>query len=236
MLDDPDIKIEINNEEEAKNPMQGIFAAALGGTNAKNLVRWALYAIKAEITFSELRFILYWTTLIELGLMIVSFVLLLFMSRFIIFLHVLHFIRPYFGCKLISSLPRSHEIFEELPSLTDTPAMQPVVFAHFQRGNRIASKYAIVTVICMVLDVVGCIISFTVINGDHNADLFYGLVAWIFLCFDSGLIFWYNTLRWMYPDEIWQNIRKVLRGGLSTTQAFLSNFVANIVSRYRNRS
>lgn len=233
MLEDIDIKFDMPENEEKKNPFEGIAQGLLQNVNIKGYARWVIYAVKAEITLSEFRFLIYWQSLVEFGLMLISFVLLLMSGRYWILLHVLHFVRPYLGLKLLSSLPKSHEIFEELPSLTDTSTMHPVIFTHFKRANSQMTKYLVVSGICFLLDIIGCIVSFIVLNDSHNSDLFYGFTAWVFLCFDSLLVFWYNTLRWMYPDDIWQNIRSLLKSGLSTAQLFLSNFVSSAQDKFR---
>lgn len=233
MLEDKDIQLEIDFEEEAK---AGIIGEMTNGIfskeNTKNYGRWMLYAVKVEITINELRGCLYWQSIFEFGLITITFILLLIQSRFVIFLHVIHFIRPLVCFKVISNLPRSHEIYEELPTLTETSAMHPIIYSHFQRGNRHITRYVIISVICMILDIVGCIISFTIIDSQSNADALYGFTAWVFLCFDTFLIFWYNTLRWAYPEVIWQNIRSVLKGGLSATQALLTNFMQSVRNRF----
>jgi hypothetical protein len=234
ILEDQDAKIVMDHEEEAKNPLGNIFKNIVSGENAKNYIRWALYAIKAEITINELRFCLYWITLVEIFLITFSTIILAMQGSFIIFLHLLHFFRPILCIKLISNLPRSHDIFEELPGLSDANIMQPVIYAHFQRANGYFTKYVVLSFVCIILDIVGCIISFTIFSTNRNADFLYGIAAWVLLCFDCFMIFWYNTLRWMYPDVIWQNIRSILKSGLYNAQAFLSEFTTSLRNRFRS--
>ena len=109
--------------------------------------------------------------------MTVAFILLLIEQKFMIFLHILHFVRPLLCFKLIASLPRSHDIYEEIRDLSDSSSMQPIIYQHFQRGNRFLTRYLIVTIITSNLDIVGCIISFTVVHSNQNADILYGFVA-----------------------------------------------------------
>lgn len=228
-----DIQIDMPVAEETKNPFEGLARGLMQGIDVKGYARWVLYGIKAEITLNEFRFLIYWQSLVEFGLMIIAFVLLLMAGRFWILLHMLHFVRPFLGLKLIGSLPKSHEIFEELPSLSDSATIQPVIFAYFKRANSQLTKYMVVSGVCIFLDVIGCIVSFIVLNDSHNSDLFYGFVAWVFLCFDSLLVFWYNTMRWMYPDEVWQNMRGLLKSGLSSVQFFLSSFVHSAQNKFK---
>jgi hypothetical protein len=236
MLEDVDIKLDLPENEERKSPFEGFANAMMQNLDVKGYARWVLYSIKAEITMNEFRFLIYWTSLIELGLMTIAFVLLLMAGRFWIFLHLLHFARPFLGLKVISSLPKSHDVFEELPSLTDASSMQPVIFAHFKRANSQMTRFLVVSAVCILLDVIGCIVSFVVINDRHNADFFYGIVAWIFLCFDSLLVFWYNTLRWMYPDAIWQNFRGIMKSGLGDARSFLGEYFRSVQNRFKRGS
>lgn len=233
MLEDIDIKLDYQEKEEIKNPFEGIAQSVMQSVDVKGYARWVLFSIKVEITLNEFRFLIYWTSLIELGLMAIAFVLLLISRRFWIFLHILHFIRPFLGFKVLSALPKSHDVFEELPSLTNSTEMQPIIYAHFKRAHNQMTKFIVISGICMLLDVIGCIISFIVLNDRQNSDFFYGIVAWLFLCFDSLLIFWYNTLRWMYPDAIWQNLRQMMKSGLSEVQSFLSGYVRGVQNRFK---
>ena len=233
MLEGKDINLEIEDDEEAKAAMGNIVMNAIGADNVKNYGRWGLYAIKAEITIHELRQCLYWQSVIEIGIIAFAFVFLLVQARFLIFLQILHILRPVICCKLISSLPKSHDIYEELPSLSNSSAMQPIICAHFQRGNKVLTQYLIISAFCAILDLIGLIISLFLLKSDHNADAVYTFVVWVLFCFDIFLVFWQNTLRWEYPDEIWQNFRSVLKSGFYAAQDFISTFMQNLRNRFR---
>jgi hypothetical protein len=233
MIEGKDISLDIESDEEAKAAIGNLVKSTFNNEKIKDYGRWALYSVKAEITMHELRQCLYWQSVLEIAVMTFSFFLLMILTRFIIFLQIFHFIRPILCFKVISSLPKSHEIYEELPNLSDSSAMQPIIFSHFQRGNKFISRYLLITVIAFILDIIGCIISFTFIGGNKSGDGLYSSTVWLFLCFDVFLVFWYNTMRWEYPEEIWQNIRNVLKEGLQSTQAFLSNFMQSVRNRFR---
>ena len=236
MYDMNDVNVEVEGveaEAEEKQPVENPFpviAPALG--NLREYGRYALYAIKAEITINELRFCLYWQSLLEFAIISVSFVMLLFARRFLIFMHIFHFARPILCLKVISSLPRSHDIYEEITDFNDTSMMQSVIYSHFRRANRIFTKYFVLTVICFVLDFIGCVIGLFFVGNDHNSDAFYSLITWVFLCFDTFLVFWYNSLRWAYPDIIWHNVRRTIKEGITSVQELLKSYMNSVKDRF----
>ena len=59
MVEGKDIQLEIDSDEESKEAMTNMVRSAMNVGNIKNYGRWALYAIKAEISINELRGCLY---------------------------------------------------------------------------------------------------------------------------------------------------------------------------------
>mmetsp|Transcript_12593 Transcript_12593/g.12668 ORF Transcript_12593/g.12668 Transcript_12593/m.12668 type:complete len:147 (+) Transcript_12593:229-669(+) len=145
--------------------------------------------------------------------MTISFFLMVIFGRYMIFLQLLHFIRPFFAFRLIEQLPKSHVIYEEMPdNLDDVSTFQPLLFAHFKRASKALSVYLIVTAFASLTDLISLTIQLSSIDSDYNPHLLYAIFVWIFLGLDFFLIFWYCTMKFTFPQEIWYNLIKLARG------------------------
>lgn len=194
------------------------------GSKIKSYGRWGLYATKTEIVLYDLRQCLYWQSLLELGLIGISFILMLIFGRFLIFMQLLHFPRPLFAFRVMENLPKSHIIYEELPEqLDDVSTYQPLIFAHFKKGSKAISVYLIITIISGLLDLISLTIQFSSIDSNHNPDVLYAIIVWIFLCLDCFCIFWYYTLKYTYPEEVWHNLRKLAKGSWEDARFFFKS-------------
>mmetsp|Transcript_31523 Transcript_31523/g.31240 ORF Transcript_31523/g.31240 Transcript_31523/m.31240 type:complete len:163 (-) Transcript_31523:25-513(-) len=143
----------------------------------------------------------------------------------LIFMQIPHFARPFFAFKVMDKLPQSHIIYEELPeSLTDVSTYQPLIFAHFKRGSKAISIYVIITTFTALLDLISLTIQFASIDSERSIDILYAIVVWIFLCLDCFLVFWYYTMKFTFPQEIWHNLIKLARGSLDDAKWFLKNY------------
>lgn len=220
-------EIEPAPQEKQGNVLGGLLGSM--GSKTKEYTRWGLYAVKTELVLYNLRQTLYWQSLIEFFLMTTSFILLLMSGKLMILMHLLHFVRPYFTYQIILKLPRSHKILEELPEdiREGSDLAQQKVFDQFKSCTRPLAFYLVITCLGGLFDLVGLLVDLTGVAGEDNSSLYYAMVAWVFLCLDFYLVFWYYTLQWTYPEEIWKNLTSLAKGGIDEVKFFLKAYFGN---------
>ena len=115
--------------------------------------------------------------------MFVSAVLLVLHGQAMVFLHALHFVRPYLGNLIVRMMPRTHDIYELLPDdITQVQEeLKRQLYDQLKKANKPLMLYGGCTVLCAVLDLIGLLACLITLDQDNTYALYYGILAWLFL-------------------------------------------------------
>lgn len=216
----------MNIKENPSGVEQGILAT-LRKHSPKELGRWAIMTVKTEIALYDLRQSLYWQSLIELGMIAVCLFLLIFMGKFMVFVHLPHLVRPLLGYYIILYLPRLHSVYEGFPEdlQGSNEIMKDKIFEQFAKASRVISFYLIVTGVAAVLDTLGIVVDLTGLGGDANTSVFYAIIAWVFIAFDSYLFLWYYSMKFHFPHEIWVSFWSLITRNVDDAKMLVKGFM-----------
>ncbi|CAG9334945.1 unnamed protein product [Blepharisma stoltei] len=195
------------------------------GHKSKEYGRWGLYSAKAEIVLYELRQALYWQTIVELFLTFLCFLMLLTGNGFQFIFHFVHGIRPYFAYLTIQTLPKSYSILEGLPEDLKqvNQDIQTKLFDEFKYCSAPLTKYFIVSMCGLLLDLLTLLYDVKKMDGDELSAAFFLFAAFIYVSFDLFLPLWYYTLKFSFPEDIWVNLTKIANGTFEEATAYVKN-------------
>lgn len=163
--------------------------------------------------------------------MFVSAVLLVLHGQAMVFLHALHFVRPFLANLIVEVMPRTHDIYELLPDdLTQVhEEVKRQLYEQMRKANRPLMLYGMITVVSALLDLIGLLINMITLDKDNTYALYYGILAWIFLGmiysgFDLYAYYWYYTLRFSVPKVILDNLRELMKNGYEYLRLLLLTY------------
>jgi hypothetical protein len=165
--------------------------------NAK-LFKFILYTSKVEIKSNSLIKLIYSTSLFELSLWIVG--LLLFISSpynmFLIWVLIVHVAKSILGFTLLSAMPKTYEIIENLaknPNFQEDQIMELIqaqvresFMERWTQNKRKLMFYFIATILCLVIDVVIFIVQI-ILFGGRNWQIMQTSLLFIILVFIGKL-------------------------------------------------
>ena len=211
--------------------MSNPFENLEGKDASKNIWRFGLYSIKAEIVLYDLRQSLYWQSLAELGIMLSAFIALLTSHSLLFFMHLLHIIRPYVGFRIIFRLPKTHLILEQLsdePLKVQQEAVDLIV-SQFKSASTFYSHYLILSGIAAVFDLMALLYNLSNTGGSMDSYVLYVNIAWIFLAFDVYFMLWSKSLMFTFPKSLWDTSREIANSTVKDTSTLLNGMMENLV-------
>jgi hypothetical protein len=212
---------------EKENPFEH---ASENDTKLRDLWRFGLYSIKVEIVLYDLRQSLYWQSMMEIGIMLSAFIALLSAHSLLFFMHLLHIIRPYLAFRIISTLPRTHILLEELPS-DPTAAYKEAadkIVEQFKKSSVFYSHYLILSGISAAFDILALLYNLSNIGGTSDNNIFYVNIAGVFLAFDFFVLFWSKTLLFTFPKDLWNTSRDIANSTIRDTNILLNGMIQQV--------
>lgn len=142
-----------------------------------------------------------------------------------VYLNSLHIVRAFIGMWVVLTLPRTHAVLDELTE--DYKALKQIVVRKAdescQKAVRPLAYYSIVTCFTFVLDFLALAIGISTTELAEDLDVIGIVLTVVLLCktytgFDSYLVLWYISLKFMYPPDIWSNLGNIFRFGFDSTK------------------
>ena len=192
------------------------------------LFKFILYTTKVEIKFNSLIRLIYNTSIFEMALWVLGFLLFIASPKdmYLIWILIVHIAKGVMGLILLNRMPKTYEILENVaknPNFDESKIIELIekeikdFFIEKWGENR--SKffiYLISTIGCLVIDLIIFIAQITAFGKNEwllmqTCMLFTILV---FIISDVIYFLWFFTLQFTFPPEIMNPIKKAIFGSI----------------------
>ena len=203
------------------------------------LFKFILFTSKVEIKFNSLIRLIYYTSLFELGLWFVGFLLFIASPKdmYLIWFLIIHIIKGILGLKLLYNMPRTYEIMENVaknPNFQEDIIIELIqkqineVFIQKWEDNK--NKffgYMVSTIVCVIIDFIIFIAQVAGFGRDEWILMQTCILTIIVVFIVSDVIYflWFITLKFTFPEEILQPIQQAVFGSVSGLKTFIFNYI-----------
>ena len=203
------------------------------------LFKFILFTSKVEIKFNSLIRLIYYTSLFELGLWFVGFLLFVASPKdmYLIWFLIIHIIKGVLGLKLLYNMPRTYEIMENVaknPNFQEDIIIELIqkqineVFIQKWEDNK--NKffgYMVSTIVCVIIDFIIFIAQVAGFGRDEWILMQTCILTIIVVFIVSDVIYflWFITLKFTFPEEILQPIQQAVFGSVSGLKTFIFNYI-----------
>jgi len=135
---------------------------------------------------------------------------------------------------IIQNLPKSHTIYESfLDDLKQiNQEIQNRLFIEFKESSAPLSRYMIISSCALLLDILTLFYNISQMDGENSSFTFFTFVASAFISFDLYIPFWYYSLKYSFPEDIWSNLTKIVGGTIEEAK----NYVKDSLDRMKPRA
>ena len=203
------------------------------------LFKFILFTSKIEIKFNSLIRLIYYTSLFEIGLWFVGFLLFVATPRemYLIWILIVHIIKGVLGLKLLYNMPRTYEILENVAKKPDFEEDKIIELIQKQIEESFLSKweknqnrffvYLVCTIISIIIDIIIFIAQVVSFGKDQWLLMQTCILTIIVVFIISDVIYflWFFTLKFTFPEEILQPIQKAIFGSVSGLKTYAMNYI-----------
>ena len=203
------------------------------------LFKFILNTTKIEIKFNSLIRLIYNTSLFEISLWVLGFLLFIASPKdmYLIWILIVHIGKAIIGLHLLDKIPKTYEILENVASDPNFDESKIMDLLKIELKNSFLAKwtenktkfliYLISTCICLVIDFIIFIAQVSAFGKDEwllmqTCMLFTILV---FIITDVIYFLWFFTLEFTFPPEIMKPIKKAIFGSMGDLVQLVKNKV-----------
>ena len=208
------------------------------------LFKFILYTTKVEIKFNSLIRLIYNTSIFEMAMWVLGFLLFIASPKdmYLIWFLVVHIAKGAIGLILLNKMPKTYEILENVaknPNFDESKIIELIekeikdffIIKWGESRNKFF-LYLVSTIACLVIDLIIFIAQVSAFGKDEwllmqTCMLFTILV---FIITDVIYFLWFFTLQFTFPPEIMNPIKKAIFGSIGD----LSNLVKQKIGLSRN--
>ena len=208
------------------------------------LFKFILYTTKVEIKFNSLIRLIYNTSIFEMAMWVLGFLLFIASPKdmYLIWFLVVHIAKGAIGLILLNNMPKTYEILENVaknPNFEESKIIELIekeikdffIIKWGESRNKFF-LYLVSTIACLVIDLIIFIAQVSAFGKDEwllmqTCMLFTILV---FIITDVIYFLWFFTLQFTFPPEIMNPIKKAIFGSIGD----LSNLVKQRIGLSRN--
>lgn len=208
------------------------------------LFKFILYTTKVEIKFNSLIRLIYNTSIFEMAMWVLGFLLFIASPKdmYLIWFLVVHIAKGAIGLILLNNMPKTYEILENVaknPNFEESKIIELIekeikdffIIKWGESKNKFF-LYLVSTIACLVIDLIIFIAQVSAFGKDEwllmqTCMLFTILV---FIITDVIYFLWFFTLQFTFPPEIMNPIKKAIFGSIGD----LSNLVKQRIGLSRN--
>jgi hypothetical protein len=208
------------------------------------LFKFILYTTKVEIKFNSLIRLIYNTSIFEMAMWVLGFLLFIASPKdmYLIWFLVVHIAKGAIGLILLNKMPKTYEILENVaknPNFDESKIIELIekeikdffIIKWGESKNKFF-LYLVSTIACLVIDLIIFIAQVSAFGKDEwllmqTCMLFTILV---FIITDVIYFLWFFTLQFTFPPEIMNPIKKAIFGSIGD----LSNLVKQRIGLSRN--
>ena len=203
------------------------------------LFKFILFTSKVEIKFNSLIRLIYYTSLFELGLWFVGFLLFVASPKdmYLIWLLIIHIIKGILGLKLLYNMPRTYEIMENVaknPNFQEDMIIEliqkqinEVFIQKWENNKNKFFGYLVCTIVSVIIDMIIFIAQVAGFGRDEWILMQTCILTIIVVFIVSDVIYflWFITLKFTFPEEILQPIQQAVFGSVSGLKTFIFNYI-----------
>jgi hypothetical protein len=208
------------------------------------LFKFILYTTKVEIKFNSLIRLIYNTSIFEMAMWVLGFLLFIASPKdmYLIWFLVVHIAKGAIGLILLNNMPKTYEILENVaknPNFEESKIIELIekeikdffIIKWGESKNKFF-LYLVSTIACLVIDLIIFIAQVSAFGKDEwllmqTCMLFTILV---FIITDVIYFLWFFTLQFTFPPEIMNPIKKAIFGSIED----LSTLVKQRIGLSRN--
>ena len=208
------------------------------------LFKFILYTTKVEIKFNSLIRLIYNTSIFEMAMWVLGFLLFIASPKdmYLIWFLVVHIAKGAIGLILLNNMPKTYEILENVaknPNFEESKIIELIekeikdffIIKWGENRNKFF-LYLVSTITCLVIDLIIFIAQVSAFGKEEwllmqTCMLFTILV---FIITDVIYFLWFFTLQFTFPPEIMNPIKKAIFGSIGD----LSTLVRQRIGLSRN--
>ena len=208
------------------------------------LFKFILYTTKVEIKFNSLIRLIYNTSIFEMAMWVLGFLLFIASPKdmYLIWFLVVHIAKGAIGLILLNNMPKTYEILENVaknPNFEESKIIELIekeikdffIIKWGESRNKFF-LYLVSTITCLVIDLIIFIAQVSAFGKEEwllmqTCMLFTILV---FIITDVIYFLWFFTLQFTFPPEIMNPIKKAIFGSIGD----LSSLVKQRIGLSRN--
>ena len=208
------------------------------------LFKFILYTTKVEIKFNSLIRLIYNTSIFEMAMWVLGFLLFIASPKdmYLIWFLVVHIAKGAIGLILLNNMPKTYEILENVaknPNFEESKIIELIekeikdffIIKWGESRNKFF-LYLVSTIACLVIDLIIFIAQVSAFGKEEwllmqTCMLFTILV---FIITDVIYFLWFFTLQFTFPPEIMNPIKKAIFGSIGD----LSTLVKQRIGLSRN--
>ena len=208
------------------------------------LFKFILYTTKVEIKFNSLIRLIYNTSIFEMAMWVLGFLLFIASPKdmYLIWFLVVHIAKGAIGLILLNNMPKTYEILENVaknPNFEESKIIELIekeikdffIIKWGESKNKFF-LYLVSTIACLVIDLIIFIAQVSAFGKEEwllmqTCMLFTILV---FIITDVIYFLWFFTLQFTFPPEIMNPIKKAIFGSIED----LSTLVKQRIGLSRN--
>lgn len=205
------------------------------------LFKFILNTTKIEIKFNSLIRLIYNTSLFDISLWILGFLLFIASPKdmYLIWFLLVHIGKAVVGLYLLDKIPKTYEVLENVaknPNVDENKIMdllkKELKDSFIEKWNQNKTKflaYLISTCVCLVIDFIIFIAQVSAFGKEEwllmqTCMLFTILV---FIITDVIYFLWFFTLEFTFPPEILQPIKKAIFGSMGDLVHFVRSKISS---------
>ena len=192
------------------------------------LFKFILYTTKVEIKFNSLIRLIFNTSIFEISLWIVGFLLFIASPKdmYLIWILIVHIGKGVIGLILLNKMPKTYEIMENVaknPNFDETKIIELIekeikdfFLTKWEENKNKFFLYLISTIVCLAIDLIIFIAQVAAFGKDEwllmQTSMLFTIL--IFIITDVIYFLWFFTLQFTFPPEIMNPIKKAIFGSI----------------------
>ena len=199
------------------------------------LFKFILYTTKVEIKFNSLIRLIYNTSIFEIALWIIGFLLFVASPKdmYLIWILIVHIGKGVIGIILLNKMPKTYEIMENVaknPNFDESKIIELIekeikdfFLIKWEENKNKFFIYLINNIICLVIDLIIFIAQVSAFGKNEwllmQTCMLFTIL--IFIITDVIYFLWFFTLQFTFPPEIMNPIKKAIFGSIGDLSLLL---------------
>lgn len=198
------------------------------------LFKFILYTTKVEIKFNSLVRLVYNTSIFEIAIWVLGFLLFIASPKdmYLIWILIIHIGKAILGLILLDKMPKTFEILENVaknPNFDESKIIEliekEIKDSFLQKWGINKGKffgYLVSTIICLAIDLIIFIVQLCAFGKEdlHLMQTCMIFTILIFIITDVIYFLWFFTLRFTFPKEILDPIKKAIFGSIDDLKSY----------------